>query len=140
MSRRCHSVRRGRWRPSSCRPLALPLIAATLVLLSSSGCWSRPKWRRTGEFLGELRCGMARAEVETLGRRYPRLKLYQPEYASDGCPLAAQKGNTTICMDFNGGGLRSAHVTWIDTIMHVQELPEIDLCESSEVPREPHPP
>lgn len=128
MNRRRHSARRGFWWSSFSRRLLLPVVAATLVLLSSSGCWPRPKWRRTDEFVGQLRCGMARAEIETLGRRYPSLKLYQPEYARDGCPLAGHKRNTTICMDFDGVGLRSVQVTWVDTIMHVQESPRVDLC------------
>lgn len=131
MSRRSHPSHRVVWWRPLGRQFALPLVVAAAALLASGGCWPRPKWRRTDEFVGQLRCGMTSAEIEALGRRYPALQLHQREFAKEGCPLAADKGNTTICMDFDESGLRSAQVSWVDTIMHLQVLPVLDLCRDS---------
>ncbi|HEV7504561.1 MAG TPA: hypothetical protein VGS07_06605 [Thermoanaerobaculia bacterium] len=89
------------------------------------GCWEQRIWRRAGDFVGRLRCGMSSSDVEQMAKAYKGLR---PEVKEPGS-LVLWKGNTMIEAKFDPNGLRRVQVTWIDTIMHVKSLPKKDLCE-----------
>jgi len=74
---------------------------------------------------------MNREEIEQVVARYPGLKLHVPDSNLVSWNLVAIKGDTRIKMKLEELGLRKYEISWIDTIMHVAFLPEVDLCTGS---------
>src|SRR5258706_138688 len=99
-----------------------------LLLIGVAGCWRQSRWRRTDEFVQQLRCGMSRAEIEQLAHRYRGLNLQPPASGVSEWNLVATKDTSRIAMKVEANGLRRIQVSWIGTIMHVQFLRELDLC------------
>ena len=106
---------------------ARALLAALVLVLgaAAAGCWEQKVWSGAAEFVGRLHCGMSQPEAERTAKTYRGLKLEVQEADS----LVFWKGSTMIELGFESNRLRRAQVSWIDTIMHVTSLPEVNLCE-----------
>lgn len=108
---------------------AWPLL---LLLMGAGECLTSDRWRHADSFAAQLRCGMSREAIEGVVVQYSGLKLHVPDSNLASWNLVAIKGDTRIKMKLEEFGLRKYQISWVDTIMHVAFLPEVELCGTVE--------
>lgn len=111
---------------------ALLLLSLLVTFAGVTACWRSCLWPRAGEFISSLRCGMTREEIAAAAKQFAEVSVREPESNRAQWNFVAYRRGTTISMKLEPDGLKRIQVSWQDTIMHVQVLPEMNLCSPVE--------
>ncbi len=96
-----------------------------LLCIALLSCTSR--WKQTDEFVGRLRCGMTRADVEREAQRYRGTRAYDGG-GGDLPDLVVEKSGTHVRCFFGPQGLRAVEVWWISEPAKMTTEPRKELC------------